>query len=287
MLGPIWRLPRIILRERRSPPGRPRVPESMVMDEPDSVDQFHTGGASLGAMQAVYDLNARALNVLVPQGGHLLDLGVGSGQALHRFLATRPDVRATGVDLSPNMLATARRFLDAEGVGGRVSLVEADITALPDQVTAEKWDAVSCVWCLHHLPGRDVLHAALRQMRQIRDGHGSALWILDFQRLRHPLTFQDVVAAVQPKTPPVLRADGLASEAAAFTNTELRSELAATGLDDLDSGLARPVPWLQAFWCPGRALPSFPAQTSPPARLKGRARVESMLLQKGFSRLPS
>lgn len=257
------------------------------MDKPDSVDQFHAGGASLGGMQAVYHLNALALNVLVPQGGHLLDLGVGSGQALHRFLAARPDVKATGVDLSPNMLATARRFLDAQGVGERVSLVEADITALPDQVTAEKWDAVSCVWALHHLPGRDVLHAALRQMRDIRDRYGSALWILDFQRLRHPVTFRDVAAAVQPQTPPVLHADGVASEAAAFTNAELRGELAAAGLSDLDSGLARPVPWLQAFWCSGRVRPSVLAQISSPERLKGQARIQSMLLQKGFSRLPS
>ena len=256
------------------------------MDEPDSVDQFHAGGANLGPMQAVYDLNARALSVLVPEGGRLLDLGVGSGQALRRFLATRPDVLATGVDLAPNMLATARRFLDAEGVGQKVSLVEADITALPDQLTGEKWDAVSCVWCLHHLPDHDVLRAALLQIRKIHDRHGSAIWLLDFQRLRHPLTFRDVVAAIQPITLPALYADGMASEAAAFSHDELRTELSKASIGDLESGVARPIPWLQAFWCRGQSGSGFVARRSIPEQLTGRARVESALLRYGFSRLP-
>lgn len=163
----LWRLPQIALRERRHKAGRARIPEPMAMDGPESVEQFHIGGGTIGAMQAVYDLNARALNVLVPEGGRLLDLGVGPGRALHHFLSLRPDVTATAVDLAPNMLATARRFLDDRGVGPRVSLVEADITTLPEEMTAARWDAVSCVWTLHHLPDRGHLRAALRQMAEI------------------------------------------------------------------------------------------------------------------------
>src|SRR5687767_651653 len=107
----LWRLAPIALRERVYRPARSRVPEPMAMDQPDSVDQFHAGGATVGSMLSVYDLNARALNKLVPDGGRLLDLGVGPGRALHRLLAARRDVVATGVDLAPNMLATAREFL--------------------------------------------------------------------------------------------------------------------------------------------------------------------------------
>lgn len=198
----------------------------------------------------------------------------------------RPDVTATGVDLAPNMLATARRFLDADGVGRRVSLVEADLTALPDQMTVEKWDAVSCVWCLHHLPDRDVLRAALRQIADIRDRHGSAVWLLDFQRLRHPETFRATAAVAQPDMPPVLHADGVASEAAAFTQDELRAGLAAAGLADLESGLARPIPWLQAFWYRGRMHGGPVSQRARLEPLRGPARVDAMLLRYGFSRLP-
>lgn len=286
MPRPLWRLAPIAMRERKHGPGRSRTPEPMVMDRPESVDQFHAGGAAVGAMLAVYDLSARALNVLVPEGGRLLDLGVGSGRALQRFLALRPDVVATGVDLAPNMLATARRFLDADEVGRRVSLVEADITALPDEVTGEKWDAISSVWCLHHLPDRDIVRAALQQMAEIRDRHGGAVWLLDFHRLRHPETARAVIAVVQPEMPPVLYEDALASEAAAFTHDELRTELAAAGLGDLEYGFARPIPWLQAFWSRGQTHGGPMSQRGRTEPLRGPARVDAMLLRRGFSRLP-
>lgn len=256
------------------------------MDRPESVDQFHAGGAAVGAMLAVYDLSARALSDLVPEGGRLLDLGVGSGRALQRFLALRPDVAATGVDLAPNMLATARRFLEADEFGRRVSLVEADITALPDEITDEKWDAVSCIWCLHHLPDRDILLAALRQIAQIRDRYGSAVWLLDFLRLRHPETARAVIAVVQPEMPPVLYEDALASEAAAFTHDELRYELAAAGLGDLEYGFARPISWLQAYWNRGRTHRGPVSRRGRSKPLRGSARVDAMILRRGFSRLP-
>jgi cyclopropane fatty-acyl-phospholipid synthase-like methyltransferase len=97
----------------------------MVMDDPESVAQFHEGGASNPGQQAVYDFSARALDALVPQGGRLLDLGVGSGRALSALLHRRPDVEATAVDLAPNMLATARELFVAEGHADRVELFEA------------------------------------------------------------------------------------------------------------------------------------------------------------------
>lgn len=239
----------------------------------------------MGAMQAVYDLNARALHALVPEGGRLLDLGVGSGRALQRFLAARPDIVATAVDLAPNMLATARRFLDDSGVGHRVTLVEGDMTALPGHVTSEKWDAISCVWTLHHLPDRDVLRAALRQMAEIRDRDGSAAWLLDFHRLQNPHTFRAVVDVLERSVPPFLLADGLASEAAAFSHDELRSELAAAGFSGLESRVARPIRFLQAFWCYGNTRgPSVAVRL--PGSLGGSARVEAMMIRRGFSRLP-
>jgi hypothetical protein len=53
----------------------------MVMNDPDSVAQFHAGGVSNPGMVATYDFGARALDALMPPGGRLLDLGVGSGRA--------------------------------------------------------------------------------------------------------------------------------------------------------------------------------------------------------------
>lgn len=271
--------------ERRRPPGRPRVPEPMAIDERAAVERFHAGGGAPG-MQAVYELCARALDALVPAQGRLLDLGVGSGRCLARFLARRPDVRATGVDLSAEMLVAARRFLDQEGVGDRATLIEADI-ALPHVVRAGPWEAVSSVWTLHHLPDSPTLRAALDQIARIRARCGSAVWLLDFQRLRDPASFPALQELLEPDLEPDLRADAVASEAAAFTHEELHAELIPTGLGGLESSLLRPVSWLQAFWSRGRE--DRGAVDEPPDRpvpLSGRAEEEVERLRRGFSRLP-
>ena len=286
MPRPMWRMPLIAAAERRHPPGRSRVPEPMVMDEPESVAQFHDGGATLPGMLAVYDLNARALDALVPEGGRLLDLGVGSGRALNRFLSMRPDVTATGVDLAPNMLDAARRLFDANGTRERVRLVEADLTALPDDLADEHWDAISCVWALHHLPDPDALRAALREIAQLRSGNRCAVWLLDFQRLRNPHSARSILAVMQPEMPPVVHADGVASEAAAFSHAELGAELAAAGLGDLESGIARPLPWLQAFWSHTRTEGAAARSRGRPEALRGSARSDALLLRRGFTRLP-
>jgi tRNA (cmo5U34)-methyltransferase len=180
---PLWRIPLIVARERRHPAGRERIPEPMVMDDVESVAQFHEGGASNPGQIAVYDFSARALDALLPENARLLDLGVGSGRALTALLRRRPDIKATAVDLAPNMLATARTLLVAEGLADRVELVEADITALPDRLADSDWDGVSCVWTLHQLPDFDVMRGALRQISALRRSTGAAVWIFDFQRL--------------------------------------------------------------------------------------------------------
>ena len=282
----MWRLPLLAVRDRRHPEGRERVPEPMVMNDPDSVAQFHAGGATNPGQLMVYDFNARALNALLPEGAQLLDLGVGSGQALAYLARVRPDLKITGVDLAPNMLATARELFEAERLSGRIELVEADITALPDSVAHRPWDGVSCVWTLHQLPDFGLLRAALRQIATVRESTGAAVSILDFRRLRDPNTFPAFADVVAPEIPPVLRQDALASEAAGFSHDELCAEVAAAGLKGMKSGHARPIPWLQAFWA-GRAdgqsgrVPGFK-----PARLPSPTRGDAAAMRAGFTAKP-
>jgi SAM-dependent methyltransferase len=259
----------------------------MVMDEPESVAQFHEGGATNPGQQSVYDFSARALDALLPRGARLLDLGVGSGRALSAFLRRRPDVQATAVDLAPNMLATAQELFVTEGLASRVELVDADITALPDRLATAEWDGVSCVWTLHQLPDFDVLHGALRQISAIRRNSGAALWIFDFQRLKDPSALKALVPCVDPAMPPVLQKDALASEAAAFTMAELSAELARAGLDVTSCGHARPLPYLQAHWASGKhPHPSAGRSRLGRSPLHGRARRDAALLRWGFTARP-
>lgn len=292
---PLRRIPRrwwlgsgwcIVARERRHPAGRQRIPEPMVMNDPDSVAQFHAGGVSNPAMVAMYDFGARALDALVPPGGRVLDLGVGSGRALSAVLRRRPDLEATAVDLAPNMLATARELFAAEGLDQRVELVQADITALPDRLATSRWDAVSCMWTLHQLPHFDALRAALRQIAVLRRHSGAAVWISDFQRMRDPSSGDAVLRCLDPSLPAALRRDGIASEAAAFTRAELSAELAAAGLDDVRCGYLRPLPYLQAYWIPS-AHPKPTTSTSVRrSTVHGRARPAAALLRWGFTAKP-
>jgi SAM-dependent methyltransferase len=287
VVRPLWRVPGIIARERLHPSGRQRIPEPMVMDDLDAVAHFHSGGATNPGMRAVYDFCARSLDALLPTGGRLLDLGVGSGRALSAVLHRRADVSATAVDLAPNMLATARELFVAEGLDRRVDLIQADITALPAELASQPWDGISCMWTLHQLPDFGLLRAALRQIAELRRGSGAALWISDFQRLRDPSACPAMLGCVDPSSPERLRQDAIASEAAAFTRAELGAALADAGLGGMHSGHSRPLPYLQVYWMAGRhdtgrAVPRDAAGV----RLRGSARREAALLRSGFTAKP-
>jgi SAM-dependent methyltransferase len=258
----------------------------MVMDDPESVAQFHAAGASNPGIQAVYDFGSRALDALLPPGGRLLDLGVGSGRALAAVLRRRPDLEVTAVDLAPNMLTTARDLATAEGFVQHVELVQADITALPDRLVMGAWDGVSCMWTLHQLPDFDSLRAALRQIADVRRQCGAAIWISDFQRLRNPSTPAAMLRCVDPSITAIAYKDAIASEAAAFTHAELSSELAAAGLGDMKCGVARPLPYLHAYWmraaCAKRSA-SLGVRLPPPP---GPARRDAALLRWLFTAKP-
>jgi len=80
----------------------------------------------------------------LPAAGSLLELGCGTGAVL---AGLAPGLRVTGVDLSPQMLATASRNVAA------ASLVEADITTFS---LGTRFDVVICMFdTLNHLPRFD------------------------------------------------------------------------------------------------------------------------------------
>lgn len=79
------------------------------------------------------------------QGERVLDVGCGTGVLLERIVDRYPDVRATGADLSPAMLAQARRRLPP-----RVTLEVADAEALP--FPANSFDLVLSLSSFHFWP---------------------------------------------------------------------------------------------------------------------------------------
>ncbi len=70
-----------------------------------------------------------ALKVL-PQGGTLLDIGVGSGAIALAIAHERPDAQVEGIDFSPAALAIAAENAQTLGLAARVTLQQGDLFAL-------------------------------------------------------------------------------------------------------------------------------------------------------------
>jgi S-adenosylmethionine-diacylgycerolhomoserine-N-methlytransferase len=64
-----------------------------------------------------------------PPGGSVLEIGCGTGRNLVRAAQAYPDVACYGLDVSAEMLVTARRSVARAGLSRRVTLAVADATA--------------------------------------------------------------------------------------------------------------------------------------------------------------
>lgn len=271
----------LALRDRMARPGRARVPEPMVMDDPEGVRVFHD--SAMDVQLPVYEFNALSMSRLVPEGGSVVDLGSGSGPLAAHLLTGRPDVTVRCVDLSQPMVDTGRRQAAERGMD-RLEFVVGDITALDAEVVGTP-DLVSCTWVLHQLPDREAVVSALRQIATIREQHGSALWIYDMARLRRAETMPALFDLLNPGADPRLRVDGLASEAAAWTVEELTESLAEAGLTGLTWCRDRLLRLHHAWWAPGRGGHTTPAEwTSPP--MPPAARRTADRLAQGMSGAP-
>jgi SAM-dependent methyltransferase len=226
---------------------RSRVPEPMVMHEPDAAAAFHRAGSGDGPLVPLYELCARGIGKLLGDGGTAMDLGSGSGRFLAYLAERRPDAQLVGVELSEPMLALGERMLADEGLGDRVRLVHGDMTACLQLVPA-RLDLLSCMLALHQLPSAVELAGALGQIAAIRERTGCAVWIADIVRLEDDAPMKQWMAQT-PDPDPLFWTDAFASEAAGWTEDELAAALEESGLGDLHAAAS---PLLQVHWAAAR-----------------------------------
>ncbi|MGH2759090.1 MAG: class I SAM-dependent methyltransferase [Actinomycetota bacterium] len=93
--------------------------------------------------------------------GDVLEVAVGTGLNLSLYA---PDVRLTGIDLSPQMLAIARKR--AAGLGREIDLREGDAHELP--APDESFDSVVCTYSLCNIP--DTERAVAEMKRVLKPG---------------------------------------------------------------------------------------------------------------------
>ncbi len=80
-----------------------------------------------------------AASVPARAGQSVLELGCGAGAAIQCLLARVPQVQATGIELQPAYAELARRNASENAM---LTVVEADLTALPDDLRQMQFDHV-------------------------------------------------------------------------------------------------------------------------------------------------
>jgi S-adenosylmethionine-diacylgycerolhomoserine-N-methlytransferase len=113
-----------------------------------------------------------------PRGGRVLEIACGTGRNLIRVARRYPDVRAYGIDISREMLTTARGQIDRAGLSGRVTVGQGDATAFDPRELfgADSFDRVFISYALSMIPPwRETVARACEALAA-----GGSLHIVDF-----------------------------------------------------------------------------------------------------------
>lgn len=112
-------------------------------------------------------------------GDRVLEIGCGTARNLIALAARQPEVSFYGVDISSEMLATARSNVRRRKMSDRMTFAQCPAEHLDHRTTFgldEKFDAVFFSYSLSMIPAwRLALDAALANLRP-----GGTLWIVDF-----------------------------------------------------------------------------------------------------------
>ncbi len=114
----------------------------------------------------------------VPRNGSVLELGCGTGRNIVLAARRYPDARYHGLDISAEMLSTARKAVERDGISGNVALARADATAFDAQAIfgTEKFDRVFISYALSMIPSWE---KAVAQGLEVL-APGGSLHIADF-----------------------------------------------------------------------------------------------------------
>jgi hypothetical protein len=108
----------------------------------------------------------------------------------------------------------------------------------------------SSSWALENLTTLGDMDRCVAEIAAVRGRPGCAIWLFNFARLSSARGYPALQGLVNGVTP-LLARNGVTGEAAAPTFSELRKQLEAAGLHDLNHAVFRPLPFLQAHWAPG------------------------------------
>ncbi|MCG7507521.1 class I SAM-dependent methyltransferase [Mesorhizobium retamae] len=130
----------------------------------------------------------------IPAGGSVLELGCGTGRNLALTARRYPDARLYGLDISAEMLVSARAAIAREGIAGRTSLARADATDFDALALfgVAHFDRIFVSYSLSMIPGWEkTVAAGLAALAP-----GGSLHVVDFgQQERLPNWFRSLLSA--------------------------------------------------------------------------------------------
>ena len=114
----------------------------------------------------------------LPGSGRILEMGCGTGRNLIAAAEACPNAEIYGIDISEEMLKTARAQIAAAGLSDRITVAQADATAFDPQALfgVATFDRVFFSYTLSMIPDWE---AAIRQGFRLLDPAGWLL-IVDF-----------------------------------------------------------------------------------------------------------
>ncbi|MCG2739456.1 MAG: class I SAM-dependent methyltransferase [Syntrophaceae bacterium] len=112
---------------------------------------------------------------------HLLDVATGTADLAIEAARRHPEIRVTGIDFIPEMLAPGRKKVALCGLAERIRLLQADALGLP--FPDGSFDAVGIAFGIRNIPDR---LAALREMRRVLVP-GGRVYVLEMNAPRNRL----------------------------------------------------------------------------------------------------
>jgi tRNA (cmo5U34)-methyltransferase len=286
-VGGYFSIPGLAVRDRFAREQRSRVAmpvDHQVMELNRLVSEYHAGGLPGGSMRPVYEICASGISSLLPDGGKVIDLGAATGRVAAVLAQHRPDAQVVGVDLSEEMVRTANSALAEEGLSDRVTMRVGDMRSfgelVPDDVAV-----VASSWALENLPTLGDMDRCLAEIAAVRERTGCAVWLFNFARLNSARSYPALQGLVNGVTP-LLARNGVTGEAAAPTFSELRKQLEAAGLHDLNHAVFWPLPFLQAHWAPGPSPGDAHKRLWQRLSLPLQTRMDTAVLRGGLRPLP-
>jgi phenylpyruvate C(3)-methyltransferase len=144
----------------------------IVRNQNRSGEFFHRDGAAIAF--ACREINARsfdpafwaAMESLDIEFGSVADLGCGSGGRLAQIADRFPGVHGVGIDISPEALHDAEKFMAEAGLGDRFAFVRADVLTLDADERFADVELLTCFMMGHDFWPREECVATLRRLRR-------------------------------------------------------------------------------------------------------------------------